>query len=227
MSAVMSSMAEIVRVGGWALRGLGLPFGVAERAVPLLAWTEAATGGGMRSLRLGEDDIVASFAAPRLQQADAGRLLGHGRHLLEIGPPAVDLATVAARKSGQARLTLACCIGMTFVPALAGMLAHRGLAGRMTFNDERVQSLDFQPGFVGAPIAGDAACSPGDLVIDCRVGPHGAVPDGENLAARVDAAWAAGVPTTEDDLRYLYQLEMRTWAPTSERSRSQAGYGKF
>ena len=49
----------------------------------------------------------------------------------------------------------------------------------------------------------------------------------DNLAARVDAAWRSGFETEIDDIKYLYQLETRAWAPTSERSRSQAGYGKF
>ncbi len=222
MSAVMSSMAEIIRVGGWALRGLGYPFGVAERAVPLLAWTEAATGGAMRGIRLAEHDIVASYAAPRLEWRGPQRLDAHGRHLLEIGPPAIDCITVEARKTGRASLTLSDCIGLAFAPALAAMLAHRRLAGRMTSD---AGTVDFRPGFIGLSAPGGTDANPGAIVIDCR--PNAPATSGENLLDKVAAAWRDGVPTTEEDLRYLYQLEVRTWAPTSERSRSQAGYGKF
>jgi len=44
---------------------------------------------------------------------------------------------------------------------------------------------------------------------------------------RVAQALSHGVPIDTEDLKYLYDLELRTWAPTSERSRSQAGYGVF
>jgi len=40
-------------------------------------------------------------------------------------------------------------------------------------------------------------------------------------------ALSAGVPMDADDIKYLYDLELRIWAPTSERSRSQTGYGVY
>ena len=48
-----------------------------------------------------------------------------------------------------------------------------------------------------------------------------------DYADRVAASYRDGVPMEAQDLQDLYDLEIRTWAPTSERSRSQAGYGKF
>jgi hypothetical protein len=56
------------------------------------------------------------------------------------------------------------------------------------------------------------------------------LPDGVetmDLPRRVADALIHGVPIDADDLKYLYELELRTWAPTSERSRSQAGYGVY
>jgi hypothetical protein len=44
----------------------------------------------------------------------------------------------------------------------------------------------------------------------------GAVIEGaaeHNLATRVDAAWKGGFETELDDIKYLYQLETRAWAP--------------
>jgi hypothetical protein len=44
---------------------------------------------------------------------------------------------------------------------------------------------------------------------------------------RMADAYRNGVAMEPQDLQDLYDLEIRTWAPTSERSRSQAGYGKY
>jgi hypothetical protein len=263
-------MAEIIRVGGWGLRGLGFSFGVAERAVHLLAWTEAALGGGMRSIRLAEERIVESYAAPKLSHIvhkDGLReLQAHGRHLLEIGPPAVDLVTADARKSGKSRLSLFGSIGPEFVPALASILAHRKLSGIVVYGagadtEPHAEWLHFGPGVVSVPRSIDREVSTAELssagyvsvpdrqwlgdewakhvqhlkkvsnsylgfIVWKGTGGYAENSDG-NLSARVSAAWTQGIETPLEDIRYLYELEMRAWAPTSERSRSQAGYGKF
>ena len=49
----------------------------------------------------------------------------------------------------------------------------------------------------------------------------------DDLLNRFKDAYRLGVPVKMSDLKDLYALEVRTWAPTSERSRSQAGYGAF
>lgn len=264
MTNTMSSMAEIARVGGWGLRGLGYSYGVSERAVPMLAWTEAATGAGMRSIRLAEQAIKASYAAPSLsvQVATNGArtVQGHGRHLIEVGPPAIDLVTVQARKTGQGCLALTDTIGSEFVPALANMLAHRELSGQAVYRTEASKDLHwlaFAPGYVGAPAplddrqqdkahengaphaqsleeAWNGHVEQARAAEEAYLGlvvwngeSHPRKEQAENLITRVQRAWTEGVPTTLEDITYLYQLETRAWAPTSERSRSQAGYGKF
>ena len=80
----------------------------------------------------------------------------------------------------------------------------------MTATDEPLISL------VAVPAPGpDALRTAGDGLVPMDYGP------------RLAAAYRSGITMHNDDLQHLYALERRTWAPTSERSRAQAGYGKY
>ncbi|UZF95554.1 hypothetical protein [Bosea sp. NBC_00550] len=266
MTKTMTSMAEIIRVGGWGLRGLGYPYGVAERAVPLVAWTEAAQGGAMRSLLDAEPEIAKSLTAPAIGVTvlanGVKRLDAHGRHLIEVGPPAIDLLTVEARRGEKGDLQLVGWIGDKFVPALGSLLGKRKLTGIMGYSAEvgedtrwvlfseelvtvlgssdasprRAESLLAATGLGGDEIERIISAHEGNRpassygYMTMTAWKSGALDQGasqDNLVARVDTAWRDGFETELDDIKYLYQLETRAWAPTSERSRSQAGYGKF
>jgi hypothetical protein len=280
----LASMSEIVRVGGWALRGAGFPFGVAERGTRLLAFTEAVHGGAVRDVCAHEPMIARAAKLKSIahaRRADGGwEVDGGGRHLLEVGPPLADLATSDARFRGLGHARISHVAGFIFVTALADLLAQRCLTGlcvyRAAEEDSLPQSMprcgwilfgrrSDRPVFaaggaddpltrqaesivaetsigraVSADLAEVSAPGGGYLAITAHrlAHPAGAKllalldrPEGKaalkDYAGRVAQAYRNGVPMEPQDLQDLYDLEIRTWAPTSERSRSQAGYGKF
>ena len=331
MNAVAVAMAEIVREGTWALRALGYPYGTAERAAGLLAWTEAVNGHGLTMLRLGEAAILAGAAQPppRWSRDAQGRRYAdaHGKCLFECGPPALDLATSDARlgdarlgdaRLGDARLgdaslgdaslgdaslgdaslgdarladagladacvanahtaaarpddagraggigraILRGAIGTRLSGALGAIAARRGLAAVLVHAPGtaeiapvpaagwifalptpegpafQVGSLDQAlPAILPAPLQAAAE----DIAAAATAGAEGffsitllpcpAMPppaDATDWPQRLALAYRAGTQADPADLQTLYSLEMRTWAPTSERSRNQAGFGRF
>jgi hypothetical protein len=266
MTAVAVAMAEIVREGTWALRALGYPYGTAERAAGMLAWTEAVHGSGLTMLRLGEAAIIAGAARPQprwSRDAEGGwRAEVQGKCLFECGPPALDLATAdGGLGGGLGRAVLRGAIGTRLSGALGAMAARRGLAAVVVHAPGVAEiapvppagwicalptrdgpaflanSLDNPlPAMLPAKLgvtAGDVAeaQTAGDegffsmTVLACELmqPPPGAVDWPQRLAR----AYRTGSRTDPADLRTLYALEMRTWAPTSERSRAQAGFGRF
>jgi hypothetical protein len=280
----LASMSEIVRVGGWALRGAGFPFGVAERGSRLLAFTEAVHGGAVRDV-CAHEPIIGRAASRKgvahARHTDGGwDLDGGGRHLIEAGPPLADLATSDARLRGQGHARLSNVVGFVFITALADLLAQRRLTGLCVYRADEESWLPpsvpragwilfgrrgnrpvFATGAANDPLAlhieetlGETAFASVISADLAEVSSRGAGylaavafgcghetgdrlfalldrPEGEALlrdyAGQVAASYRDGVPMEPQDLQDLYDLEIRTWAPTSERSRSQAGYGKF
>lgn len=266
-------MSEINRVGPWALRALGYPFGTAERAARLLVWTEAATGGGLSILRAGADRIRAGNIAPpaeRSRDRDGRyRLEAHGRCLFDVGPVAVDLATAGARLHGAGACTVTGVTGTRLAASLCDLGARRGLATFVRFaaaadefapDPERrggwiagwtgadgtaflsggasagedaaeLAAACFGPDSVEAKLVGsrsdDAPASDGRLdVIMVARAPLASSEDAFSggWSVRFERAYRVGVEVERDDLDFLYGLEKLTWAPTSERSRKQAGF---
>lgn len=271
MSTRLVSMSEIMRVAPWSLRALGHPFGVAERATRLLAWTEAAVGNALKLLRVGEAALRKSLTAPgaarRLEEGGARTLEANGRNLLELGPPAIDLLTSDVRTRGYGEIVVYGAIGALLLPAMADLAARRGLSSIVTYAmdpgdiafDEFPKSgwIQAVPG-VGAPRfvcgtldslkkasvrlegpAAPTAARHADLCASAAASPNGViaafatpVPMADltefgtvsDFSERVSRAYRNGLQAATEDLAHLYDLERITWAPTSERSRKQAGY---
>jgi hypothetical protein len=266
MTSIAVAMAEIVREGTWALRALGYPYGTAERAAGMLAWTEAVHGSGLTLLRLGEAAIIAGAARPQprwSRDAEGGRLAeAQGKCLFECGPPALDLATADAKLGGGlGRAVLRGAIGTSLSGALGAMAAQRGLAAVVVYAPGAAEIVPVPPagwicalptpdgsafltGSLDHPLpeqspeklrvaardiaeaqtAGDAGFF-GMTVLACT--PMPPPRDAVDWPQRLALAYRSGSQADSADLETLYGLGMRTWAPTSERSRAQAGFGRF
>ena len=284
MSTVVASMSEISRVAPWSLRALGYSFGIAERTTRFLVWAEAAHGRMLRTLRTRETQIARSAVlagASRIRERGCvWRVDAGGKHLFEVGPPAIDLLTCDVRSQGAGHVVLANAIGIGLLAALCDLAARRGVGCIAVY---RAAADDAPPGDVprsgwlaALPSAGEtlfyrgaaadagaglllqqASAAPPDGAWQSLIGPDvQRAPDGSSAhiglsgfpvsdpqmaaevwaaagmrrvdyAERVVAAYRSGVVVDMADLGHLYELEKRTWAPTSERSRAQAGFGKF
>jgi hypothetical protein len=255
---VEAALTEIVRVGVWALRGLGMRFGVAERAAPIVAWAEAVEGGALKVLRENSTSLAGPRPAEWHAQVSEGtwRFDALGRSLLEIGPVAIDLLTLAARTGKVGQVDIVNANDPLFLSGVARIAAKRkiGIVAMSTGSDLTlcgvpVSTLHVFPGWHGPSF--DEGGVPQNSAIDLAVAacreqlkpnrgglssmisilsyaPPDVGASFERSAPRFDAearyalAESHGVRVERDDLAYWYQLEIRTWAPTSERSRTQA-----
>jgi len=289
MTVTIAAMSEITRVAPWSLRALGYSFGIAERAVRFLAWAEAAHGQMLRTLRTREHEIGGSTGLPpacRMRESRrAWRVDAGGKHLFEVGPPAIDLLTCDVRTGGAGHVALINAIGAGLLAGLCDLAARRLIGCIAIFrsgaDDELPDDVASLGWLAALPSEGrvlflrgtakpdaaiilslirswsvqvDGVYEPGiredvrrvlDGLPGAHIGlsgfrPNPAVIKGQALldaramvlhpvdyADRVATAFRSGVAMDLVDLVHLYELEKRTWAPTSERSRAQAGYGKY
>jgi hypothetical protein len=284
MSTVVASMSEIARVAPWSLRALGYSFGIAERATRFLVWAEAAHGRTLRTLRTCETQIARSAglagAGRTRERGCAWRIDAGGKHLFEVGPPAIDLLTSDVRSQGAGHLALVDVIGIGLLAALCDLAARRGIgciavyraaaddalpdgvprsgwlaalpsAGETLFFRGAVADAGAIPFLDQAPAALPNGTRQSQIDADARrvldgvaahIGLSGFPVSDRQMAAeawaaagmervdyaeRVAVAYRSGIVVDMTDVNHLYELEKRTWAPTSERSRAQAGFGKF
>jgi hypothetical protein len=256
---VETAIGEIVRVAAWSLRALDMKFGVAERAAPIVAWAEAVEGGALAALRTKTAQRSNRLPANwhRLVSPYFWRFDATGRSLLEIGPVAIDLLTLAARSGRVGRVDFTNALDLVFLSGVTRLGAKRKIGmialapmGTLTLCGRKVSSVHTYPG-LDRPVfeennfpedgeienavlewnRSEAANEGGESTFSLLSYP----PRGlsmrrlqsslENDAeAKYAFALSHGVQVRQSDLDYLYQLEVKTWAPTSERSRKQALY---
>jgi hypothetical protein len=269
-TATWVAVSELTRELPWALRALGFSYGVAERGADLLARAEALRRGGLATLRKHEPALIEGVGrgyaktdiAPGIWEVET-----RGKSLIEMGPPAIDLAASVADSLGfgHARLTGLVdteLIGPVLTLASVYRLAAVGLclesqsgvdvqrwaaalpttAGTLLFESSsrdalraRASKWKLESRLVDAILAawdGHRRSAAGilDIFVARAVGISGeepAAPEGVAVINVTDAianAYRSGIASTSEDVAYLYALERRTWAPSSERSRAQAGF---
>jgi hypothetical protein len=287
MTTLPVSLAEISREGPWALRALGYSFFIADRATRLLVWTEAVHQLGLKFLHLGDPGIrKAANGQSTLEREKRDGVLhinAQGRCVLDVGPPAMDLATMEARKDGYAHIMIRGVTGLCLAEALSEVALNRNLGFTFVYasGDQEIgkdslsrsgwlagTKYSDQPVLFGSAkdewahtsletfatqmfaennvirtrfiadnqtaleqgttgfgylaitlFQSDRTIASTDMTVDDDLGLLRV-----DYAERMLKAQKHGVIADLADLKHLYELEYETWAPTSERSKQQAGF---
>jgi hypothetical protein len=206
----------------------------------------ARRSGGAREGRhidaAGRNLIEVGPPAVDLITADA-RLSGHGQVVVEnvIGtlmvPALADLMSrrgltaIAAFRAGPDEIRIAGWPSEGWIAAFAGPSGPEFTTGECgdlpaladLFDGEmKLRVLGLARRLAEAAQAGKAVVALAATTAAARAAHRpGAIVDYPGQVAR---AYCAGLEVAMEDLAHLYALERITWAPTSERSRKQAGY---
>lgn len=239
-----AAVGELTRVLPWSLRALGYPFGTADRAAHLVALAAALDPFVL-------DRIARAGRRPeggaRIARLPEGlHVKARGSSLFEIGPAVIDCL---AAHAGAAPVVTARVTGATdpeLLPAVALTGAGYGLrtvildtakagswvaagpeeGGRFLHSGTGRAAL--LAGLPDGPMAArvrTAGAGAGLLFLASeQTAPFAFPTPGRDAAAALATANAHGIPVSQATLEALYALEMITWAPTSERSRAQAGF---
>jgi hypothetical protein len=251
---VEAAINEIIRVGVWSLRAVNMKFAVADRAAPILAWAEAVEGGALEALRTKTSQLDGGSPDNWWRQITSSywKFDATGKSLLEIGPVAVDLLTLAARNVNVGRVDIVNAIDPVFLSGVIRIGAKRNV-GIVAFSSNSdlslcgrpVSSIHAHPG-ANKPVF-DEDNLPQDAELENAIvewrkastrdtsaislfsylprkgSPTTLRSSPENDAeAKFAYALSHGVQVLKSELASLYELEVITWAPTSDRSRGQA-----
>jgi hypothetical protein len=280
MSTTFVAVAELLRVGPWALRALGFSFGVAERGSVIVTLAEVLHRNGLRALRVRKDALHrgAAVTSTRVNTGPGAlKINAPGKSLIEVGPAAIDLAASATERHDFARLTIEGILDPEFLPSVLSLAPAYGLtaiaifggldspggdngslpswmiaapspSGAMLFEGPTDDggALGLLANQMGIPPAlarplqsalqnadGCHRDAPGNAIefivipnlqaatIRQALGPDVSAID---VKSALDRAYRNGIASASADVAHLYELEKETWAPTSERSRAQAGF---
>lgn len=252
---VEAAINEIIRVAAWSLRALEMKFAVAERAAPIVAWTEAVEGDGLETLRIKTSRSRGGSSAKSRHNLNGSHweFDATGKSLLEIGPIAIDLLTLAARTGSVGRVDIANLVDPVFLSGVIRIGAKRKIGivalpstGCLSLCGRSVSTIHAYPGVDQAvfdegttlPKAGEvesalldwrkAAARDTSTISLFSYLPRHHAPATAPLSPENDAegkfrfALSHGIQVDKSALANLYELEVMTWAPTSERSRGQA-----
>ncbi|MBZ9943047.1 hypothetical protein LB533_18330 [Mesorhizobium sp. BR1-1-13] len=239
--------SELTRVLPWSLRALGYAFGTADRGAHLVA-----TGAALDPAIL--DEIRQAGPRPshgfRYRKSNGLTMLdAAGVSFLETGPAAIDALAAHAGGAKWEMCRISSATELSLVPAtLVGAMDYNLSSIGIIARDGTFDWLLAEPDPRGVLYSGrgrdalaallgedtavlqsiDAAgLTPGCALLmvstrrpELKASGHVAVRPWEKIAV----AHQKGIPLSRETLDALYALEMLTWAPTSERSRSQAGF---
>lgn len=239
------AVGELTRVLPWSLRALGYPFGTADRAARLVAM--AATLDPAVLDRIAEARKRPEEGVRFFYEADSLKVEANGCSLFETGAVIMDYL---AAHSNEAAVVSAEVIDGTDPEVLSAVLltgADYGLtAVAVRPNSQGGGWLVATPSGTGlrlyegqdceALVGGVGHAGLADRIRQANT-PRGCVfvateqpvklalaTPGADVSEAVAKANSEGIPVFARTLKALYELEMITWAPTSERSRAQAGF---
>lgn len=248
MQAVAYS--ELTRVLPWSLRALGYPFGTADRGSFLIANAAALNHDVLDDFASSAPRPAAGLRC----RAEAGTLTidAGGISLVEAGPVAMDYMAAHADKSDLQLCRISSASGQSLLPAVLLTGAEYGLSllAVIAGNDEPISWQAISAGQAGpVMISGKGVTSlstalarhpelvaraleaekgGGELAIVATSRPlqfEAAGMEPFSPQRSIEQAYRKGIAVAPETLQAIYDLEVITWAPTSERSRSQAGYG--
>lgn len=249
MSMTLSvAYSELARVLPWSLRALGYAFGTADRGAHLVAAGAALDPAVLEEISQAGRRPVQGYSYRKsegLVTLDAA-----GISFLETGPAAIDGLAAHVGSSGweMCRISAATELSLlsaTLVGAMDYDLCSIGVVVRNGTFDWQLA----EPGSQGLLCAGQgrnslaallggdhtvlesieaAGSTPGSALVMVSASAPDLKPTSGHVTVRpqekITAAQGKGIPVSRQVLDSFYALETLTWAPTSERSRAQAGF---
>lgn len=239
--------SELTRVLPWSLRALGYPFGTADRGAHVVATAAALEPGVLR-------DVAAAGRRPgdgfHYSDDELGLVVqAGGVSMLEVGPAAMDRLAAHAEQGSIVSCRILGATETCLLPAVLLTGAQYGMSSVATtivdrefrwfvlhVQEENISLFtgadlnDLRRAFehdaeVFSAIAAGVDMDEGSVILATARTLH-FVPSCQpsSPSAKLLQAFSGGIPIAPEILRRLYELEEITWAPTSERSRTQAGF---